>query len=110
VALLLEAAEEELLAFTSFPRDNWAKLRSTNPVEHVNKEIVRRSDAVGIYLSDESLIRLAGALWLEQNVEGVVGSRYLSGASLAGLHAAWQTDEPRRAALSGWEVVLLAIR
>ena len=31
VALLLEAAEEELLAFMSFPREHWPKLRSTNP-------------------------------------------------------------------------------
>src|SRR5450759_5244100 len=69
VALLLEAAEEELLAFMAFPREHWPKLRSTNPLERLNKEIARRSDVVGTYRNDESLIRLAGALLLEQNNE-----------------------------------------
>jgi transposase-like protein len=49
VAGLLEEAEEELLAFYDFPREHWTKLRSTNPLERVNKEIGRRSDVVGIY-------------------------------------------------------------
>jgi len=110
VALLLEAAEEELLAFMSFPREHWAKLRSTNPLERLNKEIARRSDVVGIYPNDDSLIRLAGALLLEQNDEWLVGRRYLSGESLAGLYAARQTDEAKRATPSPREVVLLATR
>jgi putative transposase len=56
VAGLLEQAEEELLAFYSFPREHWTKLRSTNPLERVNKEIGRRSDVVGIYPNDRALI------------------------------------------------------
>jgi putative transposase len=48
VARLLEGAEEELLSFYAFPREHWPKLRSTNPLERVNKEIGRRSDVVGI--------------------------------------------------------------
>jgi len=107
VALLLEAAEEELLAFMSFPREHWTKLRSTNPLERLNKEIARRSDVVGIYPNDASLIRLAGALLLEQNDEWLVGRRYLSGESLAGLYAAQQADEPKRPAASPREAVLL---
>jgi len=107
VALLLEAAEEELLAFMSFPREHWPKLRSTNPLERLNKEIARRSDVVGIYPNDESLIRLAGALLLEQNDEWLVGRRYLSGESLAGLYAAEPAREPERPAPSTREVVLL---
>jgi transposase-like protein len=110
VALLLEAAEEELLAFMSFPREHWPKLRSTNPLERLNKEIARRSDVVGIYPNDASLIRLAGALLLEQNDEWLVGRRYLSGESLAGLYAARQADEPQRSAPSSREVVLLTTR
>jgi len=111
VALLLEAAEEELLAFMAFPREHWPKLRSTNPLERLNKEIARRSDVVGIYPKDESLIRLAGALLLEQNDEWLVGRRrYLSGESLAGLYAAGQADEPQRSAPTQREVVLLTTR
>jgi putative transposase len=46
VAALLEEAEEDLLAFYSFPADHRPKLRSTNPLERVNREIGRRSDVV----------------------------------------------------------------
>jgi transposase-like protein len=83
VACLLLAAEDDLLAFLHFPRDHWTKLRSTNPLERVNREIGRRSDVVGIYPNDAALIRLAGALLLEQSDEWLVGRRYLSQESLA---------------------------
>jgi transposase-like protein len=67
VARLLDEATEDLLAFYSFPREHWPKLRSTNPLERVNKEIGWRSDVVGIYPNDQALIRLAGMLLVEQN-------------------------------------------
>ena len=67
VAELLEAAEEDLLAFYRFPAEHHSKLRSTNPLERVNREIGRRSDVVGIFPNDASLIRLAGMLLIEQN-------------------------------------------
>jgi len=82
VAGLLEEAEEELLAFYSFPKEHWPKLRSTNPLERVNKEIGRRSDVVGIYPNDRALIRLAGMLLIEQNDEWLVQRRYLSDHSI----------------------------
>jgi len=87
VARLLAAAEEELLAFMAFPREHWSKLRSTNPLERVNREIGRRSDVVGIYPNDAALVRLAGALLIEQNDEWLVGRRYLSEESLAAVLA-----------------------
>jgi len=61
VARLLEAAEDDLLAFMAFPAEHRTKLRSTNPLERVNREIGRRSDVVGIYPNDAALIRLAGS-------------------------------------------------
>jgi putative transposase len=67
VAALLEEAEEDILAFYSFPPAHWSKLRSTNPLERFNKEIGRRTDVVGIFPDDRSLIRLVGMLCLEQN-------------------------------------------
>jgi transposase-like protein len=83
VAELLEGAEEDLLAFYRFPAPHWRKLRSTNPLERVNKEIGRRSDVVGIFPNDASAIRLAGALLIEQNDEWLVARRYLSAESIA---------------------------
>jgi len=82
VAGLLEEAEEDLLAFYSFPADHWPKLRSTNPLERVNREIGRRTDVVGIFPNDRSLIRLAASVVIEQNDEWLVGRRYLSNHSL----------------------------
>lgn len=82
VARLLEGAEEDLLGFYDFPKEHWAKLRSTNPLERLNREIGRRSDVVGIYPSDQALMRLAGMVLLEQNDEWLVGRRYLSETSM----------------------------
>jgi len=83
VADLLAGAEEDLLAFYRFPEAHWSKLRSTNPLERVNREIGRRSDVVGIFPNDASAIRLAGAVLIEQNDEWLVSRRYLSEESLA---------------------------
>jgi transposase-like protein len=82
VATLLEEAEEDLLAFYSFPLTHWPKLRSTNPLERVNREVGRRTDVVGIFPNDKALIRLAASVIIEQNDEWLVGHRYLSAHSL----------------------------
>jgi putative transposase len=67
IAELLEDAEDDLLAFYRFPAAHWSKLRSTNPLERLNKEIGRRSDVVGIFPNDAAAIRLTGSLLIEQN-------------------------------------------
>ncbi len=85
VAAMLEAAEDDILAFSSFPADHWRKLRSTNPLERFNREIGRRTDVVGIFPDDTSLIRLASMRAIEHNDEWLVGRRYLSAASMGPL-------------------------
>jgi transposase-like protein len=93
VCRLLEEAEEDLIAFYDYPAEHWTKLRSTNPLERVNKEIGRRSDVVGIFPNDPSAIRLVGALLIEQNDEWLVQRRYLSAESMTLILNAAQTEE-----------------
>ncbi len=106
VCRLLEEAEADLLAFYAFPSEHWPKLRSTNPLERVNREIGRRSDVVGIFPNDASAIRLAGALLIEQNDEWLVCRRYLSAESMA-LLGAVKTQDPDGQEEKGEEVVKL---
>jgi putative transposase len=93
VCELLEAAEEDLIAFYTFPAEHQTKIRSTNPLERVNKEIGRRTDVVGIFPNDHAVIRLAGALLSEQNDEWLIGRRYLSVESMAMTLAERDHDE-----------------
>jgi putative transposase len=86
IARLLEEAEDDVLAFYAFPAEHWPKLRSTNPLERFNREIGRRTDVVGIFPDDPSLIRLVSMLAIEANDEWLVGRSYISKASMATLY------------------------
>ena len=82
IARLLEDAEDDVLAFYAAPAEHWRKLRSTNPLERFNREIGRRTDVVGIFPDDASLIRLVSMLAIEANDEWLVGRAYMSRGSM----------------------------
>jgi putative transposase len=89
LAELMDGSRDDVLAYMAFPREHWAQIASTNPLERLNGEIKRRSDVVGIFPNEQAVIRLVGALMLEQNDEWAVSRRYMSLESLAAL-----SDDP----------------
>jgi transposase-like protein len=90
LATLMDEAEPDVLAYMSFPAPHRAKLHSTNPIERLNGEIKRRTEVVGIFPNEAAIVRLVGAILLEQNDEWAVQrARYMTLETIAPL-----SDDP----------------
>jgi transposase-like protein len=90
LAALMDEAESDVLAYMTFPAAHRTKLHSTNPIERLNGEIKRRTEVVGIFPNEAAIIRLVGAILLEQNDEWAVQrTRYMTLETIAPL-----SDDP----------------
>jgi transposase-like protein len=74
----IERFRFDLWNYKAFPRPHWIKIRTTNGVERINKELKRRSRVAGAFSNDESLLRLAVCIMMDINEEWITGRRYLS--------------------------------
>lgn len=74
-----------MLAYTSFHKSHWNQIRSTNPLERLNREIKRRTNVASIFPNEAAIVRLVGAMLLEQNDEWAVTRRYMSLETMVGL-------------------------
>jgi putative transposase len=90
LAAMMDDAEADVLAYMSFPAAHRPKLHSTNPIERLNGEIKRRTEVVGIFPNEDAILRLVGAILLEQNDEWAVQrARYMTLETIAPL-----SDDP----------------
>ena len=74
----MDASRDDVLAYMGIPKAHWTKISSTNPLERVDREVKRRTRAVGIFPNDEAIVRLVGAMMLETCDEWAAGRRYMS--------------------------------
>ena len=79
----MDEAEHDVLAYIAFPAQHRTKLHSTNPLERLNKEVKRRADVVGIFPNEDSIVRLVGAVLMEQNDEWQTQNRYMQVEGMA---------------------------
>ena len=81
---LMDDAAAGVFAFMTSPSEDHIEIRSTNPLECVNKEIRRRINVVGILPNEAAIVRLVGAILIEQDDEWAVAPRYIANVDDAG--------------------------
>lgn len=97
VSDMLDEAQEDLLAYGAFPAEHYSKIWSTNPLERLNKEVKRRTKAVGLFPNEKSALRLISAVLLEQNEQWTdEDKRYMSLKSMRELEAGESKRAPGR--------------
>lgn len=100
LATLMDDSEHDVLAFMAFPAQHRTKLHSTNPLERLNKEVKRRADVVGIFPDEKSIMRLIGAVLMEQNDDWQLQHRYMQLEAMVELLQPTE-DDPLRLPTTG---------
>jgi putative transposase len=85
VSALMQEAQHDVLAYTSCHKSHWSQIRSTNPLERLNREVKRRTNVASIFPNEAAIVRLVGAILLEQNDEWAVTRRYMGLETMIGL-------------------------
>ena len=96
---LMEDAEASVLNYLQFPVAHAKKIRTDNVQERANREIKRRTDSVQCFPSKESLLRLVGAVLIEENISWQSGTRMFYPESIAAAYT-FKAPEPTE-----WEVL-----
>jgi len=73
----LEENVDEGLTVYQFPREHWRKIRTSNGIERLNKEIKRRTRVAVLFPNKESALRLVTGVIIEIHEEWVTGKQYL---------------------------------
>jgi putative transposase len=74
----LENFQFSLWNYRSFPMSHQKRIRTTNGLERINKELKRRTRVVGAFPSDQSFMRLGVSILIDINEEWMTTKRYLS--------------------------------
>ena len=79
---IFNAGIADALAFLAFPIEHHRKIATSNPIEHLNREIRRRTRSIGIFPSVDSALRIITMILIEQSEDWMTGKRYMSPESL----------------------------
>ena len=74
----LEAHCEECFTVFALPENHRLRMRTSNPLERLNKEIRRRTKVVGVFPTEASLLLLVGAVLNEISDDWLSSKLYLS--------------------------------
>jgi putative transposase len=74
----IDRFSQDIWNHRAFPKEHWKKIRTTNGLERINKELKRRSRVVGAFPNDGSLLRLGVTILMDINEEWLTGRKYLS--------------------------------
>jgi len=74
----IDRFSQDIWNHRAFPKEHWKKIRTTNGLERINKELKRRCRVVGAFPNEGALLRLGVSILMDINEEWLTGRKYLS--------------------------------